>query len=103
MATLFAAPDGRGEIGFHSAGPTWVSNCGSGVVGRFVAGSTVDPTAIPWLLLRTVTTRGPGPFEPTTFIQRVNTSGGLAPARAGTANEVVWIPYTAEYYFYRAR
>lgn len=32
----------------------------------------------------------------------VNTYGGLAPARAGLPNEVVWVPYRAEYYFYRA-
>ncbi len=103
VALLYADPEAHATIGFHSSGPTWVSTSGSGVVGRFVAASTVDPTAIPWLLLQTVTTRGPGPLEPTTFIQRVNTTGGLMPARTGTANEVVWVPYTAEYYFYRSR
>jgi hypothetical protein len=103
VALLYAQPEAVQPVGSHYAGPTWVSNSGSGVVGRFVDGRTVDPTAIPWLLLEKVTTRGPGPFEPTTYIQRVNTTGGLAPARAGTPNEIVWVPYTAEYYFYRAK
>ncbi|MGH6631491.1 MAG: DUF3455 domain-containing protein, partial [Burkholderiales bacterium] len=40
---------------------------------------TPDPTAIPWLLLQTVTTDGSGPFSSVTYIQRVNTKGGLVP------------------------
>jgi hypothetical protein len=59
--------------------------------------------AIPWLLLRAVSTEGPGIFERTTFIQRVNTMGGAAPATAPTqAGQEARVPYTAEYYFYRA-
>lgn len=102
-ALLYADPARTAVIGYHSYGPVWVSNSGSGVVGQVIARSTVDTSSIPWLLLQTVSTRGPGPFEPTTFIQRVNTIGGLAPARAGQPNEVVWVPYAAEYCFYRAR
>ena len=38
-----------------------------------------------------------------TFIQRVNTTGGLAPSVPGLLDgETKEIPYTAEYYFYRA-
>ena len=102
VAVLYADAGHNAVIGVHSSGPTWVSNSGSGIVGRVLAGNLVEPTAIPWLLIQTVSTRGPGPFAPTTFVQRVNTAGGLAPSRPGTANEVVWVPYTAEYYFYRA-
>jgi hypothetical protein len=32
----------------------------------------------------------------------VNTTGGKAPAVAGTVGQVVRVPYTAEYFFYRA-
>ncbi|MFO1054625.1 MAG: DUF3455 domain-containing protein [Planctomycetota bacterium] len=103
VALLYADAGRTAEFGYHSSGPVWVSNSGSGVVGQVIARSTIDPDSIPWLLLRTVSTRGPGPFEPTTFVQRVNTNGGLPPARAGEPNEVVWVPYTAEYYFYRAQ
>ena len=38
-----------------------------------------------------------------TYIQRVNTVGGLAPAEPGDfVGQEVEVPYTAEYYFYRA-
>jgi hypothetical protein len=38
-----------------------------------------------------------------TFIQRVNTVGGKAPSHSGdSVGEVVRVPYTAEYFFYRA-
>jgi len=95
-------------VGSHYAyaGPTrpaWESPSGSLVVGARQAGATADPTAIPWLRLGAVSTEGPGIFEGTTYIQRVNTTGGLAPATAPTqAGQEVKVPYTAEYFFYRA-
>ena len=102
-AGLYASPNYRGRVGSHFAGPTWESNSGSTVVASRVDGCSPDPTAIPWLLLATVTADGPGPFERTTFIQRVNTSGGLQPPNPGTVpGEERSVPYTAEYYFYRA-
>ena len=103
-ATLFADARYHGEVGIHYVGPTWESNSGSKVVGTRVAGCTPDSTAIPWLRLQTVSTDGPGIFSSVTFIQRVNTTGGLAPTAAGLSiGEVKEVPYTAEYYFYRAR
>ncbi len=102
-AVLFADAGAHGEIAIHYAGPTWESNSGSKVVGARVAGSTVDPTAIPWLLLKATTAQGPGIFAPTTYIQRVNTEGGLAPTTPGTsAGQEARVPYTAEYFFFRA-
>lgn len=54
------------------------------------------------LLLRAVSTEGPGILEQTTYIQRVNTVGGKSPTTAGTtAGQVARVPYTAEYFFYR--
>ena len=99
-AVLF---DNEGEmVGIHYAGPTWESESGSMVVGARVSGTTVDATAIPWLLLRAVSTEGPGVLERTTYIQRVNTVGGLAPAAAPTqAGQEARVPYTADYYFFR--
>src|SRR5262249_43554999 len=99
--------DSEGNIvGTHYAGPTWESNSGSKVVGTRRASSTnnppVDPNAIPWLKLQAKSTEVPGIFAETTYIQRVNTAGGKAPARDGSPGEVVRAPYTAEYYFYRA-
>lgn len=105
VASLHADAGFRGQVGTHYGGPTWESNSGSKVVARRVSntGCTPDPTAIPWLLLEAVTTDGPGIFNSTTFIQRVNTTGGLAPSTPGTTiGQEARVPYTAEYYFYRA-
>lgn len=101
-AELFANTRGHGSVGIHYAGPTWVSNSGSGVVGRVMQRCTPDANAIPWLLLSAVSSRGPGIFDGTTYIQRLATVGGLAPTAPGAAyGEVVKVPYTAEYVFYR--
>lgn len=104
-AVLFASCEHeRGEVtGIHYAGPTWQDNDGSKVVGARMAAVTVDSTAIPWLLLRAASTSGDGTFTDTTFIQRLNTLGGLAPTTPGTvAGEEALVPYIADYYFYRA-
>jgi hypothetical protein len=104
VATLFSDAMYHGKVGIHYVGPTWESNSGSKVVATRLAGCTPDPNAIPWLLLQTVSTDGPGIFNNVTYIQRVNTSGGLAPSSPGmTVGAVVEVPYTAEYYFYRAK
>ncbi len=101
-AVLFSDAGGHGEIAIHYAGPTWESESGSKVVGAVLQRSTPDSSAIPWLLLQAKTTHGPGIFERTTYIQRVNTVGGIAPASPGTAaGQEARVPYTAEYYFYR--
>ena len=106
---VFKAPQavlfGRGGdvVGIHFAGPTWESNSGSKVVGARLAGSTVNPHAIPWLLLQARTTEGVGIFADTTYIQRVHTECGLAPAAPGTFDgEEALVPYIADYYFYHA-
>ena len=102
-ARLFADAEYHGEVGIHYAGPTWESNNGGKVVASRLEGCTPDPTAIPWLLLQKVWTEGPGIFDRVTYIQRVNTSGGLAPTDPGHfVGEQVEVPYAAQYYFYRA-
>jgi hypothetical protein len=103
-AQLFADAGGNGVVGTHFAGPTWESNSGSTVVGAVLKRCPGAPNAIPWLLLRAVSAEGPGVFSRVTHIQRVNTVGGNAPAAAGTVTgETASVPYTAEYFFYRAQ
>src|SRR5215217_6100328 len=105
FAGLFAEENYFGEVGKHYRGPIWESKSGSLVEGRRVLGTgcTPDPTAIDWLLLSKYRTAGSGIFSNVTFIQRVNTTGGLPPSTPGTVDgEVREIAYTAEYYFYRA-
>ena len=38
----------------------------------------------------------------TTFIQRLNTAGGAVPTTACTVGQTQLVPYTADYYFFRA-
>jgi hypothetical protein len=102
-ASLYANADYDGQMGTHYVGPTWESNSGSKVVGTRLAGCTPDRGAIPWLLLQAISTEGSGTFHEVTYIQRVNTVGGIAPTTPGSAaGEEVKVAYTAEYFFYRA-
>ena len=94
---------------------TWQSSLDTSAVwGKTVASandaSFVAPGAIPWLLLQVVGARR-GPMEgatltKTTFIQRLNTSGGVAPSTgcSGVSNigSTALVPYSADYFFYTA-
>ena len=104
LAKLFADAGYHGVVGTHYAGPTWESNSGSKVVGTHAAPPCfADPASIPWLLLRKVSSEGPGIFSHVTYIQRLNTVGGTAPATPGAfTGAEARVPYTAEYFFYRA-
>jgi hypothetical protein len=105
QAGLFAEEGYHGEIGTHYVGPKWESKSGSLVEAGRVPGTgcTPDPTAIAWILLKQIRTQGSGIFAKVTFIQRVNTVGGLAPSTPGEFDgQIKESPYTAEYYFYRA-
>jgi hypothetical protein len=103
-AILSADAAGNGTVGIHYAGPTWESNSGGKVVGAVQKRCTPDAGAIPWLLLGSVSTEGPGVFHRVTHIQRVNTVGGNAPAGAGSfVGEEARVSYTAEYFFYREK
>ncbi len=103
-ATLTDA--GGRRAGTHRAGPTWEAADGSLVVGAKVEAASPDPSAIPWLLLRAASHEGSGRMAEVTWVQRVRTSGGLAPAEgcsAATAGAVTRVPYRATYCFYRGR
>ena len=93
------------SAGKHYAGPTWEANDGSKVVGEVVARDNgPDPGAIPWLLLRATSTTGQGAFSQVKSIQRLHTVGGKAPAGGCGADQngqVLRIPYSADYLFYR--
>ena len=104
QAKLYADSGYRGLVGTHFRGPTWQSNSGSKVVGLRMASCAPDPNSIAWLKLSGMSSQGPGMFDGVDFIQRVNTVGGVAPSTPGTTSgEMASVPYTAEYFFYRAR
>jgi hypothetical protein len=101
-ATLSADAAGNSLVGTHYVGPTWESNSGSKVVGTVIDRCTASPNAIAWLLL-SAKASGPGIFQSVTHIQRVNTVGGVAPSAPGAfVGDEVRIPYSTEYFFYRA-
>ena len=68
----------------------------------------VTPNAIPWLLLQKAGVQA-GPIgdtlTATTFVQRVNTHGGVAPPSGCSSLENVgakaFVPYRADYFFYK--
>jgi hypothetical protein len=93
----------------HYGGPTWEARDGSTVVAKRDGGVNVDPTAIDWLRLATDSTSAGADGDrltSTTYIQRINTVGGLAPAAADcdadAAGERREVPYTADYVFFKA-
>ncbi len=109
---VFQAPqanlynDGGQLAGTHYAGPTWQANDGSTVVGSKVAAFTPDPSSIPWLLLKAVSHDGDGRMTKVTYVQRLDTVGGKAPADgcdATTVGAVARVDYTATYYFYEEK
>ena len=90
------------EIIHHFAGPSWQSRNGSLVVGAlFAAPITPDRTAVPWLLLSGASHAGHGLLSKVTFIQRLDTVGGIAPATPPSqAGLEARVPYTATYVFF---
>jgi hypothetical protein len=116
QATLVDPTTGK-EIAIHYADPVigpsrpdWQAvPDGSIVGGSKVASGTPNggSGAIPWLRLTAVAwTLGPDGGDKMfdiVDIQRVNTTGGLAPTsgcEATTVGAVADVPYTADYYFY---
>jgi hypothetical protein len=117
--------DARQQIMTHFLSPnpfesglpraTWQSSFDTSAVwGKAVASTSdanfVAPGAIPWLLLQVVGAQH-GPTEgatltKTTFIQRLNTSGGVAPSTgcSGATNvgSTALVSYSADYFFYQA-
>lgn len=120
QATGFDGRDGQVMTHYLSANPveggtarpTWQhSRDSSAVWARPIASSTdpdyVEPGAVAWLLLEAVgTENGPNGgrrLAPTTYIQRVETSGGVAPADGCTTlGAKLFVPYETDYFFFRA-
>jgi hypothetical protein len=107
----FVAPDadlfdisGK-RIGTHYAGPHWEAADGSRIVGAVKARTDApEAGAIPWLLLGAKSVGPDGAFSKVTNIQRVTTTGGVAPAGGCTQpGSQARVAYTADYYFFTSR
>jgi hypothetical protein len=62
-----------------------------------------DPSAIPWLLLEAQEHTGSGAFSTVTYIQRLDTVGGVAPVEGcdeAHEGDEARVPYEATYAFY---
>ena len=93
-------------VGRHYAGPTWEYGDDSKVTGKVLADAAAPkPGDIAWLLLQGTSSARIGVFNGVTYIQRVNTEGGVAPSDACAANLVGTkkaVPYNADYLFYKS-
>jgi len=98
-----------------SGNATWQSSLDSSRVWMVkVAGINPDPSidscpnagSIQCLLLQSVGGKkgptGGNLLANATFIQRLNTNGGAVPTTACTAGQTQLVPYTADYFFFRA-
>ena len=99
-ATLVDA-EGR-PFAKHYAGPTWEAPDGSKAVGKVLANEPAPKAgAIPWLLLSAESSAS-GALAGVRFVQRVNTSGGVAPSgTCPTVGTEQRVDYTADYIFYK--
>jgi hypothetical protein len=107
-ANLYRNPEAAGEIaGIHGAGPTWTLMDGSGAKGDGAAAKKApspESGSILWLGIPAQSNGKPGGLQGVTFVQRLDTHGGAAPATGCDAASVgaeTKVPYTATYVFYR--
>ena len=101
VATLYAP--GKKPVGKYYAGPTWEANDGSKVTGKQVAVSPSSAGNIPMQLVKAEPAMGAGAMQGVTYIQRLNTKGGVAPAMACDApakGKKQVVAYEADYVFY---
>jgi len=110
IITHFLSPN-PAESG--TARATWQDSHDTSTVWAKMTASSSDPNfvaagAIPWFLLQVVGSQA-GPTDgqtliPTTYIQRLNTMGGIAPttgcAQSTDVGAKALVPYTADYFFY---
>ncbi len=123
QATLFDDDENQLITHFLSPNPdeggtpraTWQHSGDTSSVWATAIASSSDPAfvapgAIPWLLLEVVGAEdgptGGASLSETTFIQRLYTAGGIAPAsgcsRSADVGKKALVPYTTDYYFYEA-
>jgi hypothetical protein len=108
-ATLNLQPDFSNQVGIHYAGPSWEFTKGPYKNEKAVASklkqATMNSTAIPWLLLKVVDELS-SIGNKVTYIQRVCTTGGLAPTSIpaeADLGKTQSVPYTATYLFYEKK
>ena len=120
QATLFSDDAEQLTTHFFSINPdepgtvrvTWEDSRDTSTIwARLLKAVPVNPDAVAWLKLEVVGRRvgptGGDTLFGTTFVQRLNTQGGLAPVtdcdNPQDIGRKAFIPYTADYFFYRRK
>ena len=107
---VFVGPDAKltdakthAATGKYYGGPTWEASDGGKITGKQVAVAPAGTGNIPFQLVKTEP--GTGSMKDITYIQRVNTKGGVAPpdpCNASTKGTKKTVSYSADYVFYKA-
>jgi Protein of unknown function (DUF3455) len=106
----FAGPDAvlqdsRGnQVGKYYGGPTWEHRDGSKLGGKQLAVSPGGAGNIPLQLVQANPVSGIGAFAGVTYIQRVNTAGGVvppAPCDEASIGSKRTVGYSADYVFFK--
>jgi Protein of unknown function (DUF3455) len=110
VATLFKENGGGNASGSHylnaaTGRPVWQWQDGSTVEAARTASAPGGAGNIAALLLQAMTTAAGGDGDrlaKTTWVQRLNTSGGVAPAGACAPGDRTAVPYETDYVFWKA-
>ena len=109
FAWAFAVPnvtlyDAGRPVARHTAENTWEATGDRSSVSGALRARQGAGANLPWLLFRGQSTADAGLFSGVSSVQRVNTSGGVAPdagCDASNAGKSASVAVAADYYFYR--
>jgi hypothetical protein len=93
---------GTGGFIHHFAGPSWQSVRDGSLVTATKSAAVDRAGTIPELLLKVATHTGKGILDKADYINRLYTSGGVAPTGTCTPGAVAKVPYKAVYVFWDA-
>jgi hypothetical protein len=109
---LLFDPESNRPTGIHyggidrglTPGPWWEALRDSSRIraGNAVSAPSPNANSIPLLRLEVLERQGSGVFSPVSYIQRLNTKGGVGPTGGCQTGAQRQVPYTADYYFYAA-
>jgi hypothetical protein len=93
-------PVGTHYLNFATGRPVWRFQDGSSVEAARTVSVPAPPGNIASLLLQKVTTTS-GRLGQATWVQRLNTEGGVAPSNACTPGATLAVPYESDYFFWK--
>ena len=97
--------DGKAVGSYYGPPATWQSMDGSAITGAQLAVAPAMAGSIPLQLVKANPATGSGAMSGVSYIQRVATQGGVAPAKAcdaGAVGQKEIVRYQADYIFWKA-